>query len=157
MRQREGPRRVQRVEHRFVEFVPEQLEPNRLYISMDYGTVVHSCLCGCGQRVITPLTPTDWHLDYDGETVSLSRSIGNWSFPCRSHYWIERSRVHWAGAWPKDRIEANRARDLELKRRFYEGGSLGGILDQSDAQGFERPQDAAAGWRRRLRAWLLRR
>ena len=85
---------MQRVEHRFVEFVPEQLEPNTLYISMDYATVVHSCLCGCGQRVITPLTPTDWHLAYDGEAVSLSRSIGNWSFPCQSHYWIERNRVH---------------------------------------------------------------
>ena len=92
----------------------EQLEPKTLYISIDYATVVHSCLCGCGQRVITPLTPTDWHLAYDGETVSLSRSIGNWSFPCRSHFWIEHSRVHWAGAWSKDKIGANRAADLEL-------------------------------------------
>ena len=86
---------------------------------MDYATVVHSCLCGCGQRVVTPLTPTDWHVAYDGDTVSLSRSIGNWSFPCRSHYWIEHSRVHWAGGWSKDKIKANRAADLELKRRFY--------------------------------------
>ena len=148
---------MQRVEHRFVEFVPEQLEPNTLYISMDYATVVHSCLCGCGQRVITPLTPTDWHLAYDGETVSLSRSIGNWSFPCRSHFWIEHSRVHWAGAWSKDKIEANRAADLELKRRYYEGGSRKPVLDESDAQGFDRPDEAAAGWRRRLRSRLSRR
>lgn len=152
-----GPRRVKCVVHRFVEFVPEQLEPNTLYISMDYATVVHSCLCGCGQRVITPLTPTDWQLDYDGETVSLSRSVGNWSFPCRSHYWIERSRVHWAHAWSKEKVEANRAFDLKRKRRFYEGGSRGTVRDEPEAQGSGRPDDAVAGWRRRLRAWLSRR
>ena len=88
--------------------------------------------------------------------MSLSRSIGNWSFPCQSHYWIEDSRVHWAGAWSKDKIEANRAADLELKRRFYEGGSRKPVLDESDAHEFDRPDEPAAGWRRRLRSWLLR-
>jgi hypothetical protein len=149
-------RRVQRVEHRFVELVPEKLKPNTLYISMDYATVVHSCLCGCGQRVITPLTPTDWHLAYDGESVTLSRSIGNWSFPCQSHYRIERSRVHWAGAWSMERVEANRAADLELKRRFYAGGPPT-PLDEADPQGFDPPGEAARGWWRRLCSLLSRR
>jgi len=147
---------VQRVEHQFVEFVPEKLEPDTLYISTDYATVVHSCLCGCGQRVITPLTPTDWQLIYDGETVSLSRSIGNWSFPCQSHYWIERSRIHWAGAWSKDQIEANRAADVERKRRFYEGASQKAVLDESDVHEFDRPDERVTGWLRRLRSWLSR-
>ena len=30
---------------------------------------------------------------YDGETVSLSPSIGNFQFPCKSHYWIRENRV----------------------------------------------------------------
>lgn len=151
-----GSRHVKSVSHRFVEFVPEQLEPNTLYISMNYATVVHSCLCGCGQRVITPLTPTDWELAYDGETVSLSPSVGNWSFPCRSHYWIEHGGVYWAQAWSKDKVEANRAFDLERKRRFYMG-FRGSVPDEPQAQGSSRPDDAAAGWRHRLRAWLSRR
>ncbi|WP_417924835.1 DUF6527 family protein [Collimonas pratensis] len=27
----------------------------------------------------------DWSLTYDGKTVSLDPSIGNWSLPCRAH------------------------------------------------------------------------
>lgn len=155
-----GAQRVNRVEHRFVEFVPEEMEPNTLYISTEYATVVHSCLCGCYQRVVTPLTPTDWHLTYDGETVSLSRSVGNWSFPCQSHYWIEHSRVHWAGTWSKAKIEANRASDLQVKRRYYDGGCLEPEppVELSGEHEFASPTDEApGGWRRRLRRWLSRR
>jgi hypothetical protein len=125
--------RVSRVEHRFVEFLPEDLEPDTLYISMEYGTSAHSCLCGCGERVVTPLTPTDWHLVYDGETVSLTPSIGNWSFPCQSHYWIERSRAHWSGRWSKQMIEANRADDLEVKERFFAGEPMDDSAEQVKA------------------------
>lgn len=114
-------RRVGRITHEFVELVPEQLAPDTLYVSIEYATAVHDCLCGCGNRVVTPLTPTDWQLVYDGETVSLTRSVGNWSFPCQSHYWIERDRVQWHGAWSKEKIAANRARDREVKDRYYSG------------------------------------
>ena len=51
-------KRVDRIEHVFVEFVPDELAEATLYISMPYATAVHSCLCGCGQRVVTPLSPT---------------------------------------------------------------------------------------------------
>jgi hypothetical protein len=151
-------RRAQRLHHRFVEFVPEQLEPRTLYISMDYGTVVHSCLCGCGQRVITPLTPTDWHLTYDGETISLSRSVGNWSFPCQSHYVIERSRVHWAGAWSKERIDANRAHDLEVKRGFYESdrGEPKRSIDTSGDDGDKSDEVTSSSWWARMRSRVSR-
>jgi hypothetical protein len=43
-------------------------------------------MCGCGKKVVLPLHPTHGKLTYDGETVSLSPSVGNWSFPCESHY-----------------------------------------------------------------------
>jgi hypothetical protein len=48
------------LQHRFVRNAPRELEPSVLYISMEYATAVHSCCCGCGERVVTPFTPTDW-------------------------------------------------------------------------------------------------
>ncbi len=83
----------------FCEFIPNDLHSGTLYISMEYGTAIHLCACGCGEKVITPLAPKQWHLFYDGESVSLKPSIGNWSFPCRSHYWILESKVSWAAPW----------------------------------------------------------
>jgi hypothetical protein len=41
----------------------------------------------------SPLSPTDWKLTFDGVSVSLHPSDGNWSFPCRSHYRIEYNRA----------------------------------------------------------------
>ena len=103
----------------FVVAIPQVLEPGVLYVSMEYGTVVHSCCCGCGREVITPLTPTDWHLSYDGEGISLWPSVGNWSFPCQSHYVITRNRVIESGSWSTERIEAERSRDRAAKLDYY--------------------------------------
>lgn len=104
-----------RIDHEFVEFVPDELDANTLYVSIRYATVVHLCLCGCGHKVVTPLAPTDWTLGYDGETVSLSPSIGNWSFPCQSHYWIRNGRVYESKRWDRQKIASNRAHDQALK------------------------------------------
>lgn len=82
-----------------------------LYISMEYATVIHSCCCGCGGRVVTPLAPNRWQLRFDGKSVSLSPSIGNWSFECNSHYWIDRNEVIWAERFSEAEIEAVRAKD----------------------------------------------
>ena len=106
--------------HQFVEFIPEELDERTLYISTRFKTAAHNCCCGCGMRVVTPLTPTDWKLDFDGKTVSLYPSIGNWSFPCRSHYWIKRSRVEWAVQWSQAQIERGRAYDRKAKGRFFD-------------------------------------
>ncbi len=101
--------------HEFVEFIPEQLQEGVLYVSMTYATAAHRCFCGCGREVVTPLSPTDWKMVFNGEAVSLWPSIGNWSFPCRSHYVIENNRVHWCGEMSQSAIEAGRARDRVLK------------------------------------------
>jgi hypothetical protein len=108
-----------RLDHRFVEYVPEILEPGMLYISTTYATAVHKCCCGCGLDVVTPLTPTDWRLTFDGETVSLNPSIGNWEFPCRSHYIIDRGRVVMARPWSDRQVAAERQRDRRAKTEFY--------------------------------------
>lgn len=73
------------VRHAFVELIPDEFDDGTVYVSIPYATVVHRCCCGCGQEIVTPLTPTDWTLSFDGETISLDPSIGNWSLPCRSH------------------------------------------------------------------------
>jgi hypothetical protein len=92
----------------FVETIPEAVEPGVLYVSMSLASAIHLCACGCGQEVITPLSPTDWKLYFDGENVSLEPSIGNWSFPCRSHYWIRGGKVRWSGS-----MSAPRSREAD--------------------------------------------
>ena len=107
------------LEHRFVQHIPDALEPGVLYISMEYGTAAHSCCCGCGEEVVTPFTPTDWKMTFDGESVSLHPSIGNWTLSCRSHYVIKQGRVIVAGPWTDKQIEAERHRDRAAKADFY--------------------------------------
>ena len=107
--------RHDQLQHRFVEYIPERLEDGVLYISIEYMTVTHLCCCGCGQEVSTTLSPTDWRLIFDGKTVSLEPSIGSWSLPCQSHYFITRNRVVWAKKWSAAEIEAGRQYDVGEK------------------------------------------
>lgn len=124
------------LEHRFVRTVPRELDPGVLYISMDYATAVHSCCCGCGERVVTPFTPTDWRMTFDGDTVSLNPSVGNWNQKCRSHYVIQRSRVLESGCWSERQVEAERRRDKRAKAAHY--GQLG-----QDHSGNDHPVSSA--------------
>lgn len=105
----------------FVESIPDGLTPGVLYISIPYRIAVHQCACGCGHEVVTPLSPADWRLTYDGESVSLDPSIGNWSFECQSHYWIRRNRVDWAPRWSKEQIARGRAHDKAAQTSYYSG------------------------------------
>jgi hypothetical protein len=104
----------------FVETIPETVEPGVLYVSMSLASAIHLCACGCGQEVITPLSPTDWKLYFDGENVSLEPSIGNWGFPCRSHYWIREGKVRWSGSMSASEVGKGRGRDQQLKSDYYE-------------------------------------
>ena len=108
-----------RLEHRFVQHIPRSLEPGVLYVSIEYATAAHLCCCGCGEEVVTPLTPTDWKITFDGETISLWPSIGNWSFACRSHYVIEKGRALEALPWTDKRVRLGRRRDQANKAKFY--------------------------------------
>ena len=103
----------------FVDFIPEVLEERHLYISVEFATAAHKCACGCGKEVVTPLSPTDWALTFDGETASLRPSIGNWGFECRSHYWITRNRIVWAPAWPEERVHEGKLRDRLAKQVYF--------------------------------------
>lgn len=79
----------------FVEYIPTDLKPGVLYISMKYATAVHLCACGCGEKVVTPISRSDWKLLFDGETITLRPSIGNFEYKCRSHYFITENRIEW--------------------------------------------------------------
>jgi len=107
------------IDHKFVEFIPEQIEGGVLYISIQYCTAIHKCVCGCGNEVVTPLSPTDWELTFDGKTVSLSPSIGNWNFDCKSHYWIIKNKIRFSRQWSAEEIENNRKKDSTKKKKYY--------------------------------------
>lgn len=117
------------LQHRFVRNAPRELEPGVLYISMEYATAVHSCCCGCGERVVTPFTPTDWAMTFDGESVTLNPSVGNWNQDCRSHYVIKRNCVIACGPWTNAQVEAERHRDQRAKRTYYSAASTPARVD----------------------------
>lgn len=110
----------------FVEFAPPELNDGVLYISMTYATAVHLCACGCGNKVVTPISRAEWQLFYDGESVSLWPSIGNWEFPCRSHYWIRRNKITWASGWTDEEIADGRRRDAEDLEDYFHGRAVEG-------------------------------
>ena len=50
------------LEPRFVEAIPEELEPGFLYVSIRFRTAQHLCACGCGSRIVTPIKPAKYSL-----------------------------------------------------------------------------------------------
>lgn len=129
--------RLRELEPIFSEYIPAELEGGRLYVSLDYATASHLCACGCGLRVVTPLSPADWLLTFDG-TVTLEPSIGNGQFPCRSHYLIRQNQVVWARTMTPAQVRSNQVRDAAVRQTHYGA-----------------PTEEAKFWSR-LRRWLRR-
>lgn len=140
--------KVDRLTHEFVKSFPEALESGVHYISIDYDTTAHLCVCGCGNRVILPLHPTAWKFTYDGAAVSMAPSVGNWSFPCQSHYWIEQGRIRWSTAWTSAQIQAGRDRTLRARTRTPSS-------DDARAPSLPPPPWWSRAWRRLRRAMRL--
>ncbi len=115
--------RTKQLRHRFVETMPDTFEPGVLYVSMEYATAAHRCCCGCGEEVVTPFSPAQWQMSFNGDSVSLRPSIGNWNLRCRSHYVVREGRVIEAPQWTKDEIEAGRRRDKEARIEYLAGAS----------------------------------
>ena len=103
----------------------------------EFGTVVHRCACGCGEEVVTPLGPGEWRLTYDGRTVSLAPSIGNWSFACRSHYWIDEGNVRWARGFSAVEVDLVRTK-ARTRREGYYGTESPETLGQERGKGVPR-------------------
>jgi Family of unknown function (DUF6527) len=139
--------------HEFVEFIPDDLNDGVIYVSIPYATVAHKCCCGCGQEVITPLSPTDWKLTFDGKTISLHPSIGNWSFACQSHYWIRSNHVSWAPRWTKEEIDVGRSVDRSVKKQYFDdvkAATDGGVNNE---EGAAKASKVESGWWQRLIRW----
>jgi len=139
------------LKHEFVEFIPAELQERTLYISIRFATVSHLCPCGCKNKAVTPLKPTDWKLIFDGKTVSLHPSVGNWSFPCRSHYWVKNNRIQWAEDRPKERIDAGRASDRHAKDRSCVIGEMPEVLPE---QPRKQPARKKKRLRQKIKEWL---
>lgn len=102
-----------------VKYVPRALEHNVLYVSEEFHTAAHLCLCGCGTKVVTPLGPAKWRFTEDAGRPSLWPSIGNWQLPCKSHYVIRHGQVLWAGEWTDEEIEAGRKHERAALEAHY--------------------------------------
>lgn len=89
--------RVSELRPLFVEYFPDEFESGILYVSMQYAICGHLCACGCGEKVITPLSPKQWKIAYNGEDVTLYPSIGNYVFACQSHYFLINGNIIWVG------------------------------------------------------------
>ena len=135
----------------FVEFMPKVLDEGVLYVSMTYATASHRCFCGCGMKVVTPLSPTDWRLTFDGDSVSLHPSIGNWSYPCRSHYILRGNRVVWAGPMSETDIQAGRESDVRAKQRYYhQPATMPSAAQATESASPRSGSTSRRGWRRLL-------
>lgn len=103
-----------------VRSMPPSLEPGVLYVSREFETAAHLCACGCGRKVRTPLGPTEWEISVGANGPSVWPSIGNWQFPCRSHYVISDGAIEWAPAWTPAQIARGRNREAARRSRHFQ-------------------------------------
>ena len=122
----------------FVESFPTPMVPGMLYISVTYSTAGHICPCGCGQEVVTKLSPARWRVIFDGE-VSLQPSIAAMGLPCNSHYFITRGEVDWY-----QKLDAFQAAKAQA-------------ADRRAVEHHRAPAAPRIGWWRRLRRRARRR
>ncbi|MBK8484750.1 MAG: hypothetical protein IPL31_10520 [Saprospiraceae bacterium] len=102
-----------------VKYLPTILEPGVLYVSEEFEVAGHLCPCGCDNKIITPLGPTDWTFTAFNNKPTLYPSIGNWQIPCRSHYWISKGEIKWSYQWTEEQIFAGRQAEEELRNVYY--------------------------------------
>lgn len=141
--------RLTQIRPEFVSLAPAVLEPGVAYVSMEYATVLHLCCCGCGNQAVTPLSPARWHLWFDGETITLNPSIGNWSFPCQSHYWIEQNAVVWDRPFSQAEIAWVRGRDrrdMDQHTALHERGTVSRKEPIRHASWLHRVKEWLQGW-----------
>jgi hypothetical protein len=106
------------LKHKFIELIPERLEDDILYISIEHCVAIHKCACGCGKEVVTPISPDGWKMIFDGESVTLNPSIGNWNFECRSHYWVRNNQIVHARSWD-DNVKPTKKKKTKKGKKFF--------------------------------------
>ena len=109
---------IDRLSPELVASFPQPMSEGTLYVSLTFNSCGHLCCCGCGREIVTPLSPAQWSITYNGRDISLSPSIGNWEIGCKSHYWIKKGRVQWSRPFTQSEIRDNRARDRAAIERL---------------------------------------
>lgn len=107
-----------KIKLQYVHYMPAELAAGILYVSKEFNTAAHLCACGCGAKVRTPLTPTEWTLTVSAHGPTLRPSIGNWQLPCKSHYVITGGNISWSNQWTDTQI-ANGKRREDMRRKIY--------------------------------------
>ncbi len=106
------------MKNEFVRRVPAELEDGVLYICLECDVVVHKCACGCGEKVVLPLAPEHWQLHYNGD-ITLTPSIGNYQYKCKSHYFIRNNKVIWVDSEENSKKEKRRKRKKSFLNCFW--------------------------------------
>ena len=80
-----------------VEYIPmkQEMKQGVVYISDRFGTAVHACLCGCRSLTVTPLGVNGWRYVFNEQHgLTMTPSIGNFKFDCKSHYIITKGTAN---------------------------------------------------------------
>lgn len=102
-----------------VRTMPQELQPGILYVSKEFETAAHLCPCGCKNKIVTPLGPTEWSFKEEKGLPTLYPSIGNWQLPCQSHYWVTKGKIKWSYKWSKEQIELGREMEMERRQKYF--------------------------------------
>lgn len=98
---------------------PDALGPGKFYFSEDFRSSVHLCACGCGSRVVLPIKSAGWKLMQTERSFTISPSVGNREFACRSHYLIEGGRIIWLTSMSDQEVQASRAIDKQHIEKMH--------------------------------------
>ena len=78
-----------------------ELEDGVLYVLPHCNCAIHKCMCGCKDVVVLAIDenngkePYFWGWTYTDGNVSITPSVGNFQFPCKSHYFLQHGKVKW--------------------------------------------------------------
>jgi hypothetical protein len=112
--------KLSRITLQRVHYMPKELEPGILYFSEEFEVAGHLCACGCGNKVMVRVGPTEWSVEEHVDGPSLRPSIGSWQIPCKSHYWVEKGTIRWSRRWSPAQIERGRRAEEAHRRAYFE-------------------------------------
>ena len=78
----------------------EEMKEAHIYISYQYHSALHLCLCGCKDKVVTPLNSEalpdhGWTITEDAQRrITMAPSIGNFQSACKLHYIITKNTAN---------------------------------------------------------------
>ena len=102
-----------------VHYMPQDLDLGVLYYAEEFDAAAHLCACGCGEKIRTPIGPTEWSIEETDDGPTLRPSVGNWQRPCRSHYLITRGSIERSNMWTPEQIEAGRRHEHQRREAYY--------------------------------------